>query len=58
MCAWSCLRAPLRTGRTRNLLLGGRIYPVDYGQDGGLEVIAGEPIRVDAENIGYWKDQI
>ena len=42
----------------QELLLGGRIYPVDYGQDGGLEVIAGEPIRVDAENIGYWKDQI
>ena len=42
----------------QELLLGGRIYPVDYGQDGGLEVIAGEPIRVDSENIGYWKDQI
>ena len=42
----------------QELLLGGRTYPMDYGQDGGLEVIAGEPIRVDSENIGYWKDQI
>ena len=33
-------------------------YPMDYGHDGGLEVIAGEPIKVDSENIGYWKDQI
>lgn len=42
----------------QELLLGGMTYPMDYGQDGGLEVIAGEPIRVDSENIGYWKDQI
>ena len=42
----------------QELLLGGRTYPMDYGHDGGLEVIAGEPIKVDSENIGYWKDQI
>ena len=42
----------------QELLLGGRISTVDYCQAGGLEVIAGEPIREDAENIGYWKDQI
>ena len=42
----------------QELVLGGVTYSMDYGRDGGLEVIAGEPIKVDSENIGYWKDQI
>lgn len=40
------------------IILGGRSYRLDYGWDGGLEVIAGEPIRIDSGNIGYWKDKI
>lgn len=42
----------------QTLMLGGQAYKMDYGMDGGLEVIAGEPIRVDKENIGYWKEQL
>lgn len=42
----------------QTLILGGQSYDMDYGPDGGLEVIAGEPIRVDKENIGYWKTQL
>ena len=61
MAGYVCLE--LSEGRIeergdQELLLGGRTYPMDYGHDGGLEVIAGEPIKVDSENIGYWKDQI
>lgn len=42
----------------QELLLGGRTYRMDYARDGGLEVIAGEPIKVNSGNIGYWKDEI
>lgn len=42
----------------QQIFMGDRIYHMDYGRDGGLEIIAGEPIKVDSENIGYWKDEI
>lgn len=42
----------------QELLLGGRTYQMDYGRSGGLEVIAGEPIKVDSDNIDYWKNEI
>lgn len=36
----------------------GRSFKIDYGRDGGLEVISGEPIRIDGENINYWKNRL
>ena len=40
------------------ITLGEKTYHMDYGRDGGREIIAGELIKVDSENIGYWKNRI
>lgn len=43
----------------QELKLGnGKTYKLDLGLDGGLELISGEPIRVDQENIEEWKGDI
>jgi len=40
------------------LLDNGRTYRIDTGYDGGLEIISGEPIRIDKDNIGYWETRL
>lgn len=40
------------------LLDNGRTYRIDTGYDGGLEIISGEPIRIDKDNIGYWENRL
>lgn len=39
-------------------LKNGNTYKLEYGRGGGLEIISGEPIRIDMENIGYWKSRL
>ncbi|MBE7726126.1 MAG: autoinducer 2 ABC transporter substrate-binding protein [Enterocloster citroniae] len=40
------------------LLDNGRTYRIDTGYDGGLEIISGEPIRIDKDNIEYWETRL
>lgn len=36
----------------------GKTYSLDIGSDGGLELISGEPIRIDQANIEYWAGKL
>ena len=40
------------------LLDNGAAYRISTGYDGGLEIISGEPIRIDKDNIGYWETRL
>ncbi|MCC8026541.1 MAG: substrate-binding domain-containing protein [Clostridium sp.] len=45
----------LKAQEGETMEFGDHVHSVKTGTDGGLEVISGMPIKVDSENIGYWK---
>ena len=45
------------TSRQEIKLPDGSSYRLELGRGGGMEIISGEPIRVDADSVEYWKTQ-
>lgn len=47
-----------KRGNQELKLEDGRSCRLYLGRDGGLEAISGEPIRIDKDNMGYWKTKL